>query len=176
MSRIRIVPTIVAMLVTLVLLFGGWIAYRNFGLVHPVEQELMSISNVEQVNVTVSTQNRVVKIKLSQVKDLQTTFHSIRNVVTQSLGNDTQIEVLDNRNEDLTELYQSLQPILFEGLHKGTYSEMIQAITNRSKQAGVNARVTMDMNNLYIQLSKDQNYLYDIVPYSNSQKQGVNPS
>jgi hypothetical protein len=176
MSRIRIVPTIVALLVSLAILFGGWVGYRNFGLVQPVEQELLKIPNVKQADVAVSTQNRVVKIKLSDVKDLQTTYHSIRNVVIQSLGSGTQIQVIDNRSADLTDFYQSLQPILFEGLHKGNYSEMIQTIANLSKQKDVQARVTMDTNNVYIQLTKDGKNLFDIVPYSNQQQQGVNPA
>jgi hypothetical protein len=175
MSRIRIVPAIVAFFVTLALLFGGWAVYRNYGLVHPVEQDLLHIYNVTHADVIVNNQNRSVKVEVSEVKDLQSTYTKLRQIVDQSLGADTQIDVTDSRSSELTELYQTYQPILFEGIHKGNYVEMIQSIVGKAKQSGVNAKITMDKNHVFIQLSKDNKQLDEIVTYSNQQQQGVSP-
>lgn len=175
MSRIRIVPTLVVIVVSLLILFGGWAIYRNFGLEHPTEQALVKIQSVQNADVLVSNQVRVVKITVKNVKDLQTTYHKIKQVVAQSLGSDTQIQVIDNRTDALTNLYQTLQPALYEGIHKGNYTEMIQSITNNVQKSGATAKVTMDSKYIYIQLVQGNHQLDDIISYA-SQQQEVNPS
>ncbi|UOF89681.1 hypothetical protein LSG31_17615 [Fodinisporobacter ferrooxydans] len=175
MSRIRIIPTLVVIVITLSILFGGWAVYKNFGLEHPAEQALKQVPSVQSVKVMISNQNRTVKVTVWNVQDLQSTYHKIKQVVLQSLGSDTQIQVVDTRSEALAHLYQTLQPVLYEGIHKGNYTEMIQTIESRAKQANVVANVSMDSANVYIQLTQDSHQLDDIIPYNN-QQQGVNPS
>ena len=170
MSRIRLVPTLISFLVAFAVLFGGWNVYRNYGLEHPAEQKLQQIPYVTEAHVNMKGQKRNVTITLSNhIPDLQTTYHALQQNVEQTLGNDTTITVVDHRSNELIQLYQTFQPILFEGIHKGNYTEMIQSIQTTAQHSGVSAKVTMDMNHVYLQMTKGNNQLDEIIPYTNQQ-------
>lgn len=166
MSRIRVMPTLLIMVTALIVLFGGWLIYKNYGLVRPLQEELSAMAPVEQVNVHVSTQTREIQVTFKRVPDLMTAYTMVNEKVHHVLGSDVTLLIRDHRTPQLSELYQNYQPLLYEGIAKGNYTEMIEQIKQKARQDGISyARITMDRNNLYIQLEKDSAYLYEVVPY-----------
>jgi hypothetical protein len=175
LSRIRIVPTLVITFTALIVLFGGWIMYRNYGLVRPLERELSSMAPVQHVNVVVNNQTKEIQVTLKKVPDLMTAYQSVKERVTSTLGNNVKIVIRDHRSKELIDLYQNYQPLIFEGIAKGNYTSMIDTLKRRAANDGItNARITMDKNNIYIQLEKGSDYLYEIVPYHEPKQIQIN--
>ncbi|MCF8563797.1 hypothetical protein LLE49_03465 [Alicyclobacillus tolerans] len=170
MSRVRLVPLIFVMLLTLSVLFGGWQAYYHFKLVGPLQTQLDSIQGVTTVDVVAGNPGRI-KVHLGPVKtlvnqDLQSTYLKIMSTVSGSFSGSDSVTLLDNRNQELQSAYENLFPIVAEGVSKGNYTEMISQVENQAAKQGITARITMDEHNIYIQFSKGSHYLYDVYPYT----------
>ncbi|MCL6453789.1 MAG: hypothetical protein K6T78_09300 [Alicyclobacillus sp.] len=168
MSRIRLIPMIFIALVCLGILISGWQAYKRFNMVQPLKAQLEAVAGVKNVVVDVGNPSTI-QVKLGPVKDLQTTYDSILTKVDGQLGGTGAITLVDNRDSTLTAAWESLSPILYEGLRKGNYTEMISAFDTKAAKEGIRAAVTMDTRNVYVQLSKGSHYLYTVEPYSLNQ-------
>jgi hypothetical protein len=165
MSRVRLVPVIFIAILSLSLLFGVFQLYQRFNLVNPLKSDLETLKYVKSVDV-VPGNPAVVKVELNnQVTDLQSSYGQIASKVT-SVAGGGQIILLDNRDDMLQNLYENITMRLLEGSAKGNYTEMIAAATNLASKAGVQAKITMDNHNYYIQLSKGGRYLYQVMPYT----------
>jgi hypothetical protein len=164
MSRVRLVPIVFIAIISLAVLFGGWQAYQHYGLVSPIQTTLKQLKYVDGVKVDTGSPT-VVTIQLnSNVKDLQYDYDVIVQDVQNEVGGTYAIKLLDRKNEDLTTLYESIQPVIGEGLVHGNYTEMMAAVDALAAKAGVDYRFTMDQHNVFVQLKKGNNFLYDVVP------------
>lgn len=168
MSRIRIVPILVIMSIALSVLFGGWELYRNFGLVAPLEKQLADHEAVRKVETVVKGQEREIHITLNQVDDLQDTFVGVQDVVQQSLGKQATIKLVDNRQDELKDAYQAIQPTLYAGVAQGDFPEMISDVQKQAVAAGLNSKITMNDEFIFVQLEKADQYLYEVLPYQST--------
>jgi hypothetical protein len=167
-SRIRLVPVIFIALASLVVLFGGWWAYRQYNIVNPLKASLESVSGVQNVQVEPGNPG-VVEVSLGPVADLQSTYVDITRTVRQVIGDASAVNVRiqDKRSQELTSAYEeTLEPIVLEGVRKGNYTEMIAAVKQKASDLHIQAKVTMDAHNVYVQLMKDNRYFYDVLPYT----------
>jgi len=174
MSRIRFLPTFIVGIVTLMLLTGGWFAYRSYVLVAPLTTQLRSVPNVENATITVSSGQREVIVRVGPVKDLQTTYGQVDKVVRDTLGSDAQITLADNRSAALVQIYRSIQPIIFEAVADGKFTTMFDSI-NHGKYSDASVHVSMNESYIYLQLEQGKHDLYQIIPY-HTPMQEVSPS
>lgn len=167
MSRIRLVPVIFIALISLAILFGGWWAYRQFNIVTPLKTSLESVSGVKNVELDGGSSG-VIRVTLGPVSDFQETYSSITQTVHEVLGSSgsVTVKIEDKRNQDLTNAYENLQPIIADGIAQGDYTKMFSRVVDKAKEMNVNAKITMNVedHNLYIQLMKGNNYAYYVIP------------
>lgn len=168
MSRIRLIPMILIVLLCLGILFGGWQAYKRFNMVEPLKTQLATVPGVKNVEVNVGNPSSI-KVKLGAVDDLQTTYKAIETKVSGSLGSSQSVQIVDNRNQTLGKAWEDLSPIVYEYGKKGNYTEMIAAVEKSAAAKGIQATVTMDTHNVYIQLAQGSHDLYDVWPYTLNQ-------
>jgi hypothetical protein len=176
LTRIRLVPIIFIVVVTLAALIGGWQAYQHFDLLNPLQSRLAQIQGVQSAHVDTGSNQVTVQLgPVSQLQngDLQTTYNKIATVTEDTLGSGASIMLLDNRNWTLTSAYESYTPSLVDGISKGNYTEMVSNIEHRASADHISARVTMNLHDIFIQFTKGKNYLYVVIPYSMHQGGGV---
>jgi hypothetical protein len=162
MSRIRLVPVIFILVISLGILFAGWQAYQRFNLVNPLKSDLQKVQGVQSVQVDSGSSNTI-SIQLAAVKDLQTTYAEISNTVSGSLGGSEQVKLLDNKGEELTRTWEDLNLVVFEGIAKGNYTEMVSSVEQTAKKQNIDARITMDEHHVYIQMAKGSHDLYKVI-------------
>ncbi|KEO84324.1 hypothetical protein [Tumebacillus flagellatus] len=165
MSRIRIVPVMVSLLVAFSLLFGGWEMYAKFGLVRPLEEQLKADPAVTQVESVVDGADRTLKITVKPVDDLQSTYENLQTVAEQSLGSSVKLELVDTRGEDLKKEYQTIQPILYSGIANGAFPQMIQDAEKTASHDGTQAKISMNDQYIFVALQKNGRFLYEVLPY-----------
>lgn len=166
MSKIRLLPAISALVITFALLFGGYQFYRNMEVFQPLQDHLSKVQYVLQAKVENANQSPSVAIKLGKVKDLQSTYEAIQNTITSTIGYALPVTIVDTRNLALENFYEDMQPILFQGIAQGDYVNMISLLEAQSRKQHINSKITMNSQDIFIQLSKQNAYLYDIVSYS----------
>jgi len=159
-SRVRLVPIIFIVIISLAVLFGGWQAYQRFNFVSPLESSLNTITGVKNVNVVAGSPN-VITVQLGRVGDLQTTYTALSKAV----GTPGELKIKDSRNAQLTNDEEALAPIISTGKSKGDYTAMMTQIASKASSLHINVRATMDMNNIYLQITSGSYYLYDVFPY-----------
>ncbi|MBL0388585.1 hypothetical protein JJB07_18430 [Tumebacillus sp. ITR2] len=165
MSRIRIVPVIVSLLVAFSLLFGGWEMYAKFGLVRPLEEQLKADPAVTQVESVVDGADRSLKVTVKPVDDLQATYENLQNIAETALGSQVKLELVDTRGEELKKEYRDIQPILYSGMVKGDFPQMIQDAVQTVSKDGTKAQVSMNDTYIFVSLQKDGRFLYEVLPY-----------
>ncbi len=163
LSRIRILPTVTALILTFAVLFGGFQFYRTYALIRPLELSLQQVPFVQSATVVTSGASPQVDVSLGRVKDLQTTYDQIERRMTAVLGGPATVALTDRRTPQLTSVYESLAPILYQGMAHGDYETMIANFTKAARARGVAARVTMNVNDVFVQLETSAGYLYDVI-------------
>ncbi|GMA48733.1 hypothetical protein GCM10025857_00900 [Alicyclobacillus contaminans] len=174
MTRIRLIPVVVIALVSLLVLFGGWWAYRKYNVINPLTESLQHVTGVESVQVNPSSPSSI-SIQLGPVTDLQTTYQTISRAVEQVFGSGSSVAMTleDHRDAALTNIYETdMAPILAEAIQKGEYTQMVAMIQQKAKQLHVTAKVSMDDQNIYLQLQQGSYYLYHVRRYSALQQGG----
>ncbi|KPV44849.1 hypothetical protein [Alicyclobacillus ferrooxydans] len=165
MSRIRLVPMLLILLVSLAVFFAGWQVYKRYNLVDPVKTDLQSVSGVQNVDVLVGNPT-VIRVKLGPVQDLQTTYDSIAEAVTGSVNAGSTIVIVDNKNKALQQEYENLFPSIMQGVSHGDYKQMITDVEKEATIDGFKSKITMDHHNIYLQLEQGTHYLYDVWNYN----------
>lgn len=166
MSRIRLLPTLFFLFSALVVLFGGWFVYRDYGLIRPLKQDLTSTKQVTDVTVKLDGRNKTIEVAINRVPDLQIAYRSIKTKVSETIDPNATIKLSDKRTPELEAILQQYQPLIYEGIAKGSFTDMIQKVQERGAKDGLSRTlITMDRENLYIQLEKGDHYLYQVVPY-----------
>ncbi|MCY0888206.1 MAG: hypothetical protein OWQ59_07070 [Alicyclobacillaceae bacterium] len=169
MSRVRLVPVLVIALISLAVLFGFWQAYQHYKLFGPLESELRDIPGVSHIALNTASGNSVV-VQLGPFHtlengDLQTTYESIESKVRSTLGTTESIVLEDKSNAFLSNEYVNLEPMIFEGIRDGQYTQMIQSVEKSANSQGVAARITMDAHHFFIQLQYGSHYFYKVLSY-----------
>jgi hypothetical protein len=165
MPHFRPLVALFALALTLSVLFGGWMVYRSYGIVKPVQDALSHLPYVAAVHISPNDTAHSVEVALKPVNDLGAAYREILKIVQRYMGAGTAISITDQRSNALSTLYENEQPMIFEAIAKKNYTELVRQIAADSRHFGVQGKVTMDQNNIYIQLKKGENYLYDVVPY-----------
>lgn len=166
MSRIRILPTVSALILTFAVLFGGYQVYKNYELIKPLQQQLSAIHQVLSARIVAGADVPTVLIQLGPVPDLQTTYGAIEGDVTNALGSPVAIVLKDRRTPQLASLFESMSLTLYQGIAQGNYLGMSRQMTALARKAGASCRVTMNGQDIFVTLTKGPAYLYDIVPYA----------
>lgn len=178
MSRVRLIPIVLIVLITLGILVAGYQTYRHLNFINPLQSRLQQNPAVTTVQV-VGGNPAVIRIGLKSVskldnQDLQTTYHRLMTLVGSTTNTPVQLEFTDQRNKTLSSDYEHMQPILYQGLRKGNYTEMISQIKQQAAKDGIQSSITMDQQNVYVELWDSSNhYLYDVVTYQVSQGGGA---
>lgn len=173
MSKIRIIPTITALILTLAVLFGGLQIYRNYVLIRPLEGQLAQIPAVESAQIQSTSGGPEAVVQLRAVPDLQTAYRQISADIFAAFGGPVNIILRDNRSPSLVNAEEQLEPILLQGLAHGNYVSMIRQFRLEAAKLHIAARITMDTSHVFVQLSQGAHYLYDILTYAGNSA-GVN--
>ncbi|ADG06386.1 hypothetical protein [Kyrpidia tusciae] len=165
MSRFRFLVAGLAFVVTLGIFITGWNLYRTYGLIRPVEQQVQEIPGVEQVSVLLEGKGAVVRVTLGAVDDLKSTYWAIEQTATDRLGVQTTVEVRGHSSPALDRWWDEQQPLLYEDLEKSSFRDLVKALEDSAAKRQYQCRVTMDANRIYVQVSDQRSFLYQVVPY-----------
>lgn len=178
MSRVRLIPIVLIVLITLGVLVAGYQTYRHLNFINPLQSRLQQNKAVTSVQV-VGGSPSVIRIGLKSVshldnEDLQTTYHRLMTLIQSTTNSNVRLEFADQRNKTLSSDYEQMQPILYQGLRNGTYTQMISQIKLQAAKDGIQSSITMDQQNVYVELWDSSNhYLYDVITYQVSQGGGA---
>jgi hypothetical protein len=153
---------ILAFLVTVGLLFGGRVLTTKFKVEGPLARDLHRIKAISDFKLKQERDGITVAFKLQKVGNLQQVLDYVQQKVFLYYNQPVKtFKIVDRRNHSLEELRYQLSFYLEEAIVSGHY---IQLKTAMDSYRGVIVKVYFDPSNLYLQLEKGSNYLYEVLP------------
>lgn len=162
--KFNIAKIALTFVLTLGFLLVGRFIYQEVGIVEPVRKNVMSVSEVHQVEV-IAEQDGVltVTVEMGEVDSLKYSYQAIKQLLPQQKL--SKLEINDRRNDYLTNLWRENHFALEEAATIGNFTEMQQLIDEKlSKEHLDRWQLEIDGENLYLQMHDNGYYLYEVVP------------
>ncbi|HAA89547.1 MAG TPA: hypothetical protein DCE07_03065 [Peptococcaceae bacterium] len=162
-QNIRLSTVVVAMIITLLVLFGGKYLYELYA-DQDLLQKISEVAPIEEVQIARNEQPPTIYLQLSEVDDLGKVYRQIRKIVDTYLGREYQVVLVDRRTGKLEELFNECQFSVYEAISTGQYQQMYRVVRETAKNSGVDVRISMDSSNIYLQFKDGSGYLYEVIP------------
>jgi len=156
----------VAFFLTFGILAGGRIAAYHVQVERPLEAFLSQRADVLEYRLVKTTPALEVHVRLANTRDIQSTYTHLCTGLARASGKAPwRLMVWDARTDELTGVYQRMRLAIEEGISRGTFREMANAIDEEAVGAHLDRwGVYVDSRYVYVQLHKGERYLYEVIP------------
>jgi hypothetical protein len=160
-NEFKYIIAVISLVAVSAIFFGGYWLYNRYGVEKPLNDQIESISGVE--NVTINNRNRelVIDVKLKYVDNLQSTYTKIKEVTDAEIKNEYKLNITDQRNKNLQDAYDNVQLMVYEAIANNNYLWLKEQMEPVLK--GKTYKIFVDENNLYIQMHDGDHFLYEII-------------
>lgn len=153
--------------ITLIILFSMQIFWFNYYIKEPLVKELNNIPGVENITFRQSYKLREpidIDITLTKVANFHKTYTKVNETIMQFLGERPyELAILDNRTDELEQLYYDIHYYIEEALIDGSFPRLIDKSTEVAKTINAEALIYVDNQNIYVHLNKNDNSLYMLI-------------
>ncbi|WP_338825556.1 hypothetical protein MHOCP_11350 [Moorella humiferrea] len=165
---------ILAALLTLVLLIGGQWVYLHFSQEKPLADTLKANPAVQAMEVTRTAEVLEVRVILSPGVDLPVVYRQVQEAVAKHYGREgVKLIIQDHRSPALENLWRQSQFAVYEAAVRGNFTQMAATVSELARQAGVDQyAVNIDDSYIYLQFSRGQDYLYQVIPRNDALNRG----
>lgn len=161
LSPKQVFAGLLALAVTLGVLFLGQRVYQTTVVQSPLTANLGTIQGVRQV----SLQHNTVTVRVSPHANLMGVYQAVVHRATTSLGHAPQkVVIVGHPDPTLTHLANNISFVVAQGEATGQFVAMKQAITNMAQKVGVTSSLQLDGHHLYATFTSHQHVLYDVIP------------
>ena len=165
---------IVAFVVTLALAVGGVYLRQRQMVDEPLFQRLSEYEPVQAVDLHKDGNVQVVVVSLDYVDDFGSIHRELTEEIGDLLGPDRfRLEIRDGRDQALETAFSDVHLALYEGEHRGNFTEMGGQVAATLQSLGIaDHKIMVDNENIYLQIRHGDAYLYEIVERGNRGKEG----
>jgi hypothetical protein len=163
---IRVEIILIFFLAILGLLFSGQQLFYRWQVLRPLEESFRDVAGVEEVNIERRQGQLYLEFQVAPVENLRTTYLDLVGVGRELLGDrKVTVYIKDTRDPFLSEVFYDMHFTIAEGIATGRFARMAGELEALVERAGLEkGRFYVDEDNVYVQLTKDDAYLYEIIP------------
>ncbi|WP_227766540.1 hypothetical protein [Zhaonella formicivorans] len=162
---LRLPLILLAAILTFGILLGGQWIVQEYSVRRPLVEGVTQVPGVQDVKAIKGKQGLILEIKLGAVHDLAKTYRLLKDSTNVQDSSRLQLRLVDKRNDTLTQLWNKSQFAIYEALANGNFTAMSRNIENIMKNSGADSwRISIDAENIYLEMHQGSNYLYEIVP------------
>lgn len=143
----------------LALLWGGQRLYRTNFVLRPAIKELGGLECVEKVELS----GKDFYLTLTPPDSLKEEVEQLTEVLGHS-SSDSSIYLVDRRSKELVAVLQEINLSLAQAASRGEFETMRPHWEAKAKGAGVEVKVEVGPDALYVTLRQKDHYLYEIIP------------
>lgn len=172
-SEFKIITAIISLFITLAILLGGYNLYNKYMVEKPLTARLTVLPNVKSAKISKVDKEYLIQLQLKQVDNIQDSYNQIESTINGKIKNDKyKIEIQDAGSKELSQFYNDLQPVLYQGLSGQQYLWLDEQIKERSSNKGIESRLYVDDKRVYLQLEDADSYLYKTFDIAQTQNSG----
>lgn len=172
--KLRIFPIAATVVVSALLLFGGWYVYRQMALQSPLDAIVKQYDGVNSAHFDVNRNSITLKLDLRPDTDLGALIQHVKENGKTLIGGKTlNIDVQDHSSTALDKWWsQALFPVA-EAMENKKYTEITATLDKLNKQTpDIKATAEMDDTNVYISITDGKASKFVILPRT-AEKLGV---
>ncbi|CAI6081043.1 hypothetical protein [Cohnella sp. JJ-181] len=169
--KLRILPIATTAVVSVTLLFGGWFAYRHYGVEQPLDRAAAKVPGVESAHSDMSADGITLKVKLSDSADLAHVYRTVKEEGARSIGSKSLKLVAEAPdNESLEKIWRSALFDVAQAMDRKEYTGIRDAMAKLESQTpGLKATTEIDEENVYVSLRLSGSAKYVILPRQGEQ-------
>jgi hypothetical protein len=165
LKGLRIPVIIVIAILSLILLTGGQWAYQEFSVQRPFIEKVTNLPNVISVELDHNNNPSRLEVKLGSAGGTVETVTQLSKIASGTYNKAVVLRLIDQRNDELSEILEASQFYIYEALSNGNYSAMYSNIENLANQFQIDQwNLSMNNQHIYLELFKGPNYLYEVIP------------
>lgn len=160
------VPFLSTALLTAALLFGGWFAYRHYGVEQPLDRLAEQLPGVIQAEADMGTDEVRLRLRLEPDADLAAITRQIRTDGQATIGDrELRLEPVTETSEKLESAWQNVLFEVAEAMENRKYSGIRDALGRLEAEIpGLQATAQMDEQNVYIRLQDGETAKFVVLP------------
>lgn len=164
---IQVLKGSIALIITVVCLFIVQAVWQNYVVDSPLDKVLKATDGVVSVTLDDGHQisdSKTIYITLGNIINLQKTYKEISTKTEQTQKNkEYTLEIKDNRSPELEQAYYEMHFYIQKAIVDGDFPLLEAKVREKADLAGVTAKVYVDEQNIYLQLAKNDHFLYSVV-------------
>ncbi|MDF2872201.1 MAG: hypothetical protein K0R05_3776 [Anaerocolumna sp.] len=166
----------IALIITVACLFIVQAVWQNYVVDLPIDKALNDIDGVLSVTMDDGhkmNESTAIYVTLDNTANLQKTYKEISTKIEQTLkGREYTLEIKDNRSPELEQAYYDIHYYIQKSIVDGDFPQLEVKVSEKADLAGAAAKVYVDEQNIYLQLVKNNSFLYSVVARQSDQKGG----
>jgi hypothetical protein len=153
---------LLAFLATVGILFGGQALIGKMKVDNPLKREVLSFKGVQSFSTERDPGGIKVNLKLAKVKNLQDVLDFVDQKVQDYQNKPVKLfNINDHPSDHLKQVRYEISFYLEEAIDSGHYIQLKEELNSFP---GINAKVYIGRDHIYIQLEEGANYLYEALP------------
>ncbi|MCL6458591.1 MAG: hypothetical protein K6T85_11355 [Gorillibacterium sp.] len=164
--KLKLIPVLVALLVSSTLLFGGWFMYRGYAMESPLAEIIKHNNGVEQVETHFTNTTLRIDLKLTDEASIREIYQSITTEGASLIGGRTIQLNVDNQSSPAIDAWWSKALFnIAQAMETKQYADIPQVLEEKSTVfPTLKTSTEMDNVNVYIRLSDGKHHKYIILP------------
>jgi hypothetical protein len=172
-SEFKIIIAVISLFITLAILLSAYNFYNKYLVEKPLTTQLTALPNVKSAKISKVDKEYLIQVQLKQVDNIQDSYNQIESTINGKIKNDKyKIEIQDAGSKKLSQFYNDLQPMLYQGLSGQQYLWLDEQIKERSSNKGIESRLYVDDKRVYLQMEDADSYLYKTFNIAETQTSG----
>ncbi|MHB1391574.1 MAG: hypothetical protein ACYCYE_00570 [Clostridia bacterium] len=164
---IRFLKGCIALIITVAVLYVGQAIWHDYAVDLPLDKTLNGIDGVEKVTWDDSSNindSINIYVTLNNTANLQKTHEEINNKIEKTLKNkEFNLEIKDNRSLELEQAYYDIHHYIQKAIVDGDFPLLEEKVQEKAGATGAAAKVYVDEQYIYLQLTKNDSSLYAVV-------------
>lgn len=163
----RIGRFVAAIVFSVLLLAGGQWIWQRTQVELPVRNSLEKVQNIKDWKLKEQDGKLNIAVTLQGNANLEATYQNIDDGLAKVLGSRPySIDFQNSADTKLDDFFETVQPILYEGISTGRYTWLVSEITKQAEDKQLTAKVVMDEKFVYLELHSGSKALYKLIPRS----------
>jgi len=164
--KIRILPLTITAALTAAILFGGWFAYRHYGIEKPLDRIAGSVPGVTSAVVETTNGQVNIDVELKQDANIAEVYRKLKEDGASEIGSKKlNLSAEGATNEKLEQAWSYSLFDVAQAMENRQYTGIREAMNKLSDQyPGVTAETSMDEDNVYVTLRDGENAKFVILP------------
>ncbi|MFC5531794.1 hypothetical protein [Cohnella yongneupensis] len=164
--KLKILPLTITAALTAALLFGGWFAYRHYGIEKPLDRLAGAVPGVTSAVVTTTNGQVNIDVRLKQDADVSEVYRKVKSDGASEIGGKKFTLTAEGQtNERLDKAWSYALFDVAQAMENRQYTGIREAMNKLSEQfPGMTADTSMDEDNVYVTLRDGTAAKFVILP------------